>query len=201
MNEIIISKGVETSLIYIADAVATTIIGEASLNGVAWFRSLFRHQQYNVNYWLENWNPTTDELMLILQDDNLSKIFSYKTLMISNEMYEEKLKIWPRISMSIVNNEVPEFDKVVQFVKLFESFDPSVLYFLGKVSSNGFLPHIEIVNERGQLEHHNPQKYSKYIAYTKCALEGLLYLDKNKIMLTDFGRELLNFIKTEYEEI
>jgi len=64
-------------------------------------------------------------------------MFSQITSSVANEIFEEKLLIWPSITESLLRNQSIEFDKKQFFINLFIKLDIHTLDFLSKLYFDG----------------------------------------------------------------
>lgn len=89
------SPEVQNAIRFVAGAAAGGAIG----NRVdSWFVNLYYHEKVRISAWLKSFTITEADKALINSDEKTKILFSQVTSSVANEIFEQKLLIWPTIT-------------------------------------------------------------------------------------------------------
>lgn len=186
---------------YLKDALK--YIGTAAVGGFIgnradqWFMSLFYHQRKRLIKWLDDWNPSIEDIKDLLEDENLRLLFSKAIADISNEMNESKLLLWPDITDSIVRKKEIPFDQKEYFISLFNRLDTFSIKYLATLYTQNNVPYDNVFNLTGEQPQLGSAKHIFFLGQLQCATSGLTDFTKTHPMsffLTNLGKEFIDFI-------
>jgi hypothetical protein len=189
----------------VLNEVAFMIIGgvignRADAAVMSWYRSRFKYEQDNFLGWLEKWNPSSEDLEYIASNPKIARLVGYQVKAVMDEMFEEKLKVWPQIAMAVVANKQMEYDKKLDFILLFNALEIPVLEFMARLSVAKQIPLEKIMRSKDP----DSKDYRDLISVTHLAHMGLLH-DKHRegsdgisggtvAKLTSRGQDFMDFI-------
>lgn len=186
-------------------------IGNAAIGGIignrfdSWFLNLYFHEKERILKWLEFFKLSDIDKAKINSDKNLKIMFSQVTSSVANEIFEEKLFIWPSITESLLRNEVISFDKKQFFINLFIKIDVHTLKFLSKLYFEGRM-HYEIIFPNNKLSKPNidEENFSYYLGQMQSVSSGMtdMFSENSQtfIQISALGREFIDFISNSSQE-
>ena len=159
--------------------------------------TLLPHQMMNLSTWFSVWQPTTQDIEDIKNNEKLSRMFSMMFEKVQNEIFEEKLQKWGCIASNVVMGLHSDYAKEKRFIKLFVELDMDEIDFLMNLKLKGELTTDELYPEG------LPTTYDSVSERNCCLQVGLiakgLAKGTNKgISLTGMGERFLDFINTRY---
>lgn len=159
--------------------------------------TLLPHQMMNLSTWFSVWQPTTQDIEDIKNNEKLSRMFSMMFEKVQNEIFEEKLQKWGCIASNVVMGQHSDFAKEKRFIKLFVELDMDEIDFLMNLKLKGELTTDELYPEG------LPTTYDSVSERNCCLQVGLiaksLARGTNKgVALTGMGERFLDFINTRY---
>lgn len=161
---------------------------------------LLPHQEKNLSKWLEEWNPSEKDLESIKMNPNLQRIVSIIFEKVENEIYQQKLSSWGKITDCVIrdkaflNAEMVEAELRLYFIKLFSDMPISVIDYLLNIRQKGSLPMV------GSYPEENPEKDLAYFNDNYCVCLSLTEVFSGGVKLTRRGEQFLNFIGDEYQK-
>lgn len=158
---------------------------------------LLPHQMKNLSAWFSIWQPTSQDIEDIKNNEKLCRMFSVMFEKVQNEIFEEKLDKWGCIASNVVIGKRSDFAKEKRFIKLFVELDTDEIDFLMNLKLKGELTTDELYPEG------LPTTYDSVSERNCCLQVGLiakgLAKGTNKgIALTGMGERFLDFINTRY---
>lgn len=176
---------------YIATAAVGGVIGNRA---DGWFNALFFHQRRNIIKWLKKWNPTKEDLESIMLNEKCRHFVSKIVQDVSNELYDNKLKTWAKITDSVIRNSKIPFDKKAFFMKCFASFEEVTVQFLAKLYQEP-MPH-STVFPTGSTALKSDEDEVRLFAYVQSTTSNLTTNSavQGCFSLTHLGREFIEFI-------
>lgn len=159
--------------------------------------TLLPHQMMNLSTWFSVWQPTTQDIEDIKNNEKLSRMFSMMFEKVQNEIFEEKLQKWGCIASNVVMGQHSDYAKEKRFIKLFVELDMDEIDFLMNLKLKGELTTDELYPEG------LPTTYDSVSERNCCLQVGLvaksLARGTNKgVALTGMGERFLDFINTRY---
>ena len=162
--------------------------------------TLLPHQMTNLSTWFCVWQPTTQDIEDIKNNEKLCRMFSMMFEKVQNEIFEEKLDKWGCIASNIVMGKKSNYEAEKVFVKLFVELDLEEIEFLLELKTKGEWTTDELYPQ-GLCAPQNS------ISERNCSLQVALIAKRlvkgtNKgIALTGMGEQFLDFINTCYGNI
>ena len=162
--------------------------------------TLLPHQMTNLSTWFCVWQPTTQDIEDIKNNEKLCRMFSMMFEKVQNEIFEEKLDKWGCIASNIVMGKKSNYEAEKVFVKLFVELDLEEIEFLLELKTKGEWTTDELYPQ-GLCAPQNS------ISERNCSLQVALIAKRlvkgtNKgIALTGMGEQFLDFINTRYGNI
>lgn len=154
---------------------------------------LLPHQESNLTKWIKNRNPTSEDLEQIKNNKEIQRIVSILFEKAENEIYEEKLAGWGKITDDVVRNKKPDNSYDLYFIKLFSDMPLSVIYYLLNLYKTG---DAEVIS--GYPEN-DLEKQNEYFCSNYCVCLSLTECFSGKHKLTDFGKRFIDFIGDSYQ--
>ena len=161
-----------------------------------WFVNLYYHEQQRLLQWLRSWVISDADKKQINNNEKLKILFSQVTIGVANEIFDQKLLIWPIITESLLRNSNFEFDKKQYFISLFLKLEPFTIHYLATLYIDGPIPISEVF---GKKENHEPENLGYNLGQLQSAFTGTTEMttraDKISCLgITVFGREFIEFI-------
>ena len=166
-----------------------------------WFVNLYYHEKKRITSWLSSWKLSEADKQQINDDEKLKIMFSQVTSNVANEIFEQKLLIWPTITESLLRNKKFEFDKKQYFINLFIKLDTFTINFLGVLYVQKKMDYYRVFPEnkynKPEIEDEN---FGYYLGQLQSAFVGTttMYSDesdnKTYLKLSDLGEEFIEFI-------
>ena len=162
--------------------------------------TLLPHQMTNLSTWFCVWQPTTQDIEDIKNNEKLCRMFSMMFEKVQNEIFEEKLDKWGCIASNVVMGKKSNYEAEKVFVKLFVELDLEEIEFLLELKTKGEWTTDELYPQ-GLCAPQNS------ISERNCSLQVALIAKRlvkgtNKgIALTGMGEQFLDFINTRYGNI
>jgi len=187
---------IQKAIEFVAVATASGIIG----NRVdSWFVNLYYHEKSRILSWLRSWTLTEEDKKMINENEQLKILFSQITSNVANEIFEEKLLIWPTITESLLRNKKYKFKKKQYFINLFIKLDVATINYLAHLKFNGKIVSAKVFPTN---EFHKPKIDSKdfsfYLGQIQSANTGLTDLyhknHKSYIKISELGEQFIDFI-------
>lgn len=186
-------------------------IGSAAAGGVignrvdSWFANLYFHERHRILKWLQYFKLTDDDKDKINNDEQLKIMFSQITSSVANEIFEEKLLIWPSITEGLLRNQLIEFDKKQFFINLFIKLDIHTLGFLSKLYFDGKINYqIIFPNNKVHKPGINDKDFTYYLGQMQSVSTGMTDMISEDgytyIQISDFGKEFIDFISNSSKE-
>ena len=91
---------------------------------------LLPHQESNLTKWIQYWQPKDEDLDVIKNNDSIKRVVSILFEKAENEIFEEKLSTWGKITDSVIRNIKPDISYDLYFIKVFSDMPLSVIYYL-----------------------------------------------------------------------
>lgn len=182
---------------YVAVAGVSGLIGNRF---DAWFVSLFYHQKKNIVNWLKSQKITESDLKEIIDDEQIRHVFSSILKNVSDEIFEEKIKGWGKITDSVIRNKDIELNKKCYFINCYVSLDVISIEYLLKIKMHGGLSSNDIYGADGYPPKSNTQYEKNFIGQMNTVIKGLVAANTQGIILTDLGKEFLDFIGDEFQK-
>ena len=180
-----------TFLFNLATSISASFIYDISKKVV----KLLPHQESNLTKWKEFWNPSPEDLELIKNDKDIQRIVSILFEKAENEIFEEKLANWGKITDNVVRNKKTDNSHDLYFIKLFSDMPLSVLYYLLNLYKKG---EAEVING---YPVNDSEKQEEYFCSNYCVCLSLTECYSGKFKLTDLGKSFIDFIGDKYQSI
>ncbi len=180
-----------TFLLNLATSIGANFIYDISKKIV----KLLPHQEANLTQWKKYWNPSAEDLELIKKDKDIQRIVSILFEKVENEIFEEKLEKWGKITDDVVRNNKSHDSYDLYFIKIFSDMPLSVLYYLLNLYKSG---ESEVIN--GYPEN-DIEKQEEYFCSNYCACLSLTECYSGKHKITDMGKRFIDFIGDKYQSI
>lgn len=193
---------IQNSLQFIGNAAAGGIIG----NRVdSWFTNLYFHERHRILSWLQYFKVTEDDKNKINNNEHLKIMFSQVTSSVANEIFEEKLLIWPSITESLLRNESIEFDRKQFFINLFIKLDIHTLAYLSKLYFDGKMKYQTIFpDNKINKPNIDNNDFTYYLGHMQSVSTGMTDMVSDDVQtyvqISEFGREFINFISNSSKE-
>lgn len=155
---------------------------------------LLPHQESNLTTWLNTWKPSDKDLEIIKNDRNIQRIISILFEKVQNEIFEEKLSTWGKISDSVIRNKKQDYSYELYYIKLFSDMPLSVISYLFEIYNIG---EAEMI---GQYPKEDSELQDKYFCENYCVCLSLIECFSGKHRLTDFGKQFIDFIGDYYQK-
>jgi len=189
---------------YIATIVASGVIGNRF---DSWFVHLYYHQKQRLISWLHEWQLTNDDKQIIESTEEMKVLFSHVTSNVANEMFEQKLLLWPSITESLLRNKHFEFSEKQYFINLFSKLEPFTIHFLAKLEFEGPIDYNRVFpKDSGYIPPLGNPDLSLYLGQLQSSTAGVtqLYNDtenaKSYIRITPLGSHFMEFISNSSKE-
>lgn len=187
---------IQKAIEFIAIATTSGLIGNRA---DAWFVNLYYHEKSRILSWLRSWTLTEEDKKLINENEELKILFSQITSNVANEIFEEKLLIWPTITESLLRNKKYKFKKKQYFISLFIKLDKFTINYLAHLKFKG---EIESTTVFPNNEYHKPETDSEdfgfYLGQIQSASAGLTDMynkdSKTYFKISDLGDQFIDFI-------
>ena len=196
---------IKQAIEFVAAAATGGLIGNR-VDG--WFVNLYYHEKQRILSWIRSWTLTESDKEAINNDEKLKILFSQVTSSVANEIFDQKLLIWPTITESLLRNNAFSFDKKQYFISLFLKLDPFTIHFLATLCFKGHIEYEEVFP--GHRENKKPsitdKAFSFYLGQLQSAFAGttdLFYDDKKQIhyiKISDLGSQFIDFISNSSQE-
>lgn len=156
---------------------------------------LLPHQESNLTKWIQYWQPKDEDLDVIKNNDSIKRVVSILFEKAENEIFEEKLSTWGKITDSVIRNIKPDISYDLYFIKVFSDMPLSVIYYLLNIYKTGEAEVISgyPVNDNKKQEDYFCSNYCTCLSLTEC------FSGKHK--LTEFGKQFINFIGNSFQSI
>lgn len=186
-------------------------VGTAAAGGVvgnrvdSWFTNLYYHERHRILKWLEFFKLSESDKMKINNNNQLKIMFSQITSSVANEIFDEKLLIWPRITESLLRNETIKFDKKQFFISLFIKLDLHTLKFLSKLYFEGRMKY-EVVfpNNKANKPNVDDETFTYYLGQMQGLTVGMTDMisedHQTYVQISEFGKEFIDFISNSSKE-
>ena len=193
---------VQKSIEFISTAAAGGVIG----NRVdSWFTNLYFHEQHRILKWLQFFKLTDKDKSKINNDEQLKLMFSQITSSVANEIFDQKLLIWPNITENLLRNESLKINKKQFFINLFIKLDVFTLEFLSKLYFDGKIKY-EIIfpNNKINKPDINDESFVYYLGQIQSLSTGMtdMISDEHQtyVQISDLGKEFIDFISNSSKE-
>ena len=161
---------------------------------------LLPHQMTNLSTWFSVWQPTTQDIEDIKNNEKLCRMFSIMFEKVQNEIFEEKLDKWGCIASNVVMGKHSDFATEKRFIKLFVELDMDEIEFLMKLKLKGELTADELYPEGFQTKKNSNSERNCSFQVGLIA-KGLAKGTDKGITLTGLGERFLDFINTRYCDV
>lgn len=187
---------IQKAIEFVAVTAASGIIG----NRIdSWFVNLYYHEKARILSWLRSWSLTEEDKKRINENEQLKILFSQITSNVANEIFEEKLLIWPTITESLLRNKKYKFKRKQYFINLFIKLDTFTINYLAHLKFNGEIVSTEVFPNN---ELHKPKidskKFGFYLGQIQSANTGLtdMYHKDGKayLKISELGEQFIDFI-------
>ncbi|MBD5408321.1 MAG: hypothetical protein HDR54_02845 [Treponema sp.] len=156
---------------------------------------LLPHQESNLTVWLKSWNPSEEDIEIIKKDKKIQRIVSILFEKAENELFEEKLSSWGKITDNVIRNKKVKYNNDIYFIKLFSDMPLSVVDYLLTMSKNNALSLVGQYPSEYDLE-----AQEKYFCKNYCVCYSLTEVFSGNARLTVMGRQFLDFIGDNYQK-
>ena len=156
---------------------------------------LLPHQESNLTVWLKSWNPSEEDIEIIKKDKKIQRIVSILFEKAENELFEEKLSSWGKITDNVIRNKKVKYNNDIYFIKLFSDMPLSVVDYLLTMSKNNALSLVGQYPSEYDLE-----AQEKYFCENYCVCYSLTEVFSGNARLTVMGRQFLDFIGDNYQK-
>lgn len=193
---------IQKAIEFVAVAATSGIIG----NRVdSWFVNLYYHEKSRILSWLRSWTLTEDDKKLINENEQLKILFSQITSNVANEIFEEKLLIWPSITESLLRNKKYKFKKKQYFISLFIKLDTFTINYLAHLKFKGDIVSTTIFPNN---KFHKPKTGSKDFTFylgqmqsVGAALTDMYHKDGEAyVKISELGEQFIDFISNSSEK-
>lgn len=162
--------------------------------------TLLPHQMMNLSTWFSVWQPTTQDIEDIKNNEKLSRMFSMMFEKVQNEIFEEKLQKWGCIASNVVMGQHSDFAFEKRFVKLFVELDLEEIEFLLKLKAKGEWTTDQLYPE-GLCAPQNTMSERNCSLQVALIAKRLVKGTNKGIALTGMGEQFLDFINKRYGEV
>lgn len=162
--------------------------------------TLLPHQMTNLSTWFSVWQPTTQDIEDIKNNEKLCRMFSVMFEKVQNEIFEEKLQKWGCIASNVVMGQHSDFVVEKRFIKLFVELDLEEIEFLLKLKSKGGLTIIEFYPQGFPAEKDSESERNACLQVNAVG-KGLAIGTAKGVALTGLGERFLDFISNRYCDI
>ncbi len=156
---------------------------------------LLPHQESNLNKWLNSWKPNNKDLDIIQNNQEIQRVVSILFEKVENEIYEEKLASWGKITDCVVRNKKPDFSMDLFFIKLFSEMPLSVIYYLARIYTHG---EVDVISGYPEA---NSEMQEEYFCANYCVCLSLTECFSGKHKLTELGKQFIDYIGDSYQSL
>lgn len=186
-------------------------IGTAAVGGVignridSWFTNLYFHERHRILKWVQSFKLNENDKYKINNSEELKIMFSQITSSVANEIFEEKLLIWPTITENLLRDESIKFHKKQFFINLFIKLDNHTLEFLSKLYFDGKMEYETIFpNNKVNKPSINDKNFTYYLGQMQSVSTGMTDMiseeDQTYVDISELGREFIDFISNSSKE-
>ncbi len=158
---------------------------------------LLPHQMENLSIWFSVWQPSSQDIEDIKNNEKLCRLFCVMFEKVQNEIFEEKLNKWGCIANNVVMKKNSDFATEKRFIKLFVELDMDEIEYLLKIKVKGSITSSELYPQ-GFPPPKNTESERNGCLQVGAAAKGLAIGTSNGVALTGFGERFIEFISTRY---
>lgn len=187
---------IQKTIEFIAVATASGLIGNRA---DSWFVNLYYHEKSRILSWLRSWSLTEEDKKLINENEELKILFSQITSNVANEIFEEKLLIWPTITESLLRNKKYKFKKKQYFINLFIKLDTFTINYLAHLKFKGeIISTVVFPNNELHKPSTDSEDFGFYLGQIQSAGAGLTDMYSKELntyfKISELGEEFIDFI-------